>query len=134
MTKVVRMKALFAAIAVILIFGVSTSLFVAYADKPASYDMNDKGLTYGNGNQISVIGYEPDLILAEGRNGTLGYVYASDLNGEFEPRTPEEAIEWQNEHIGEDRVIPLYDIDGETVVGEFIVTGYRPEYVHPIIE
>jgi hypothetical protein len=123
----VNKKALVVAIVAIAI---ASSVLITYAaDELSPYSTNEKGQTYGNGNQISEVGYDPDLILAEGPDGTLGYVYASDLEGDFVPQTPDEAISWQNAHIGEDRVIPLYAVDGETVIGEFVVSGYNPENV-----
>ena len=62
-------------------------------------------------------------------DGTEGYVYKSDLDGDL-PETPEEAIAYQaaiDEKMAGATpgtpvvmdVIPLYAADGVTVIGEF---------------
>lgn len=71
----------------------------------------------------------PDLIACIGIDGTEGYCFQSDLDGE-QPNNPEEALEYMKrleERLAEMkitgekyvRIIPLYDKDGETVIGEF---------------
>ena len=60
---------------------------------------------------------ESDLMLAEGENRTNGYVKKEDLNGP-QPKTPEEAVKLNE---AKPREIPLYDVDGETVIGKFFV-------------
>lgn len=62
---------------------------------------------------------EPNLMLAEGENGTNGYVKKEDLHGP-QPKTPEEAVKL---NTTKPRAIPLYNDDGETVIGKFIVGG-----------
>ncbi|WP_313894539.1 hypothetical protein [Psychrobacillus sp.] len=57
---------------------------------------------------------------AIGIDGTTGYVKKEDLDGPI-PKTPEEAVKLTNE--AKPREIPLYDFDGETVIGKFIVGG-----------
>ncbi|MGD9570052.1 MAG: hypothetical protein AB7V48_17375 [Sedimentibacter sp.] len=60
---------------------------------------------------------DPDLIAAQGTDGTYGYVLSEDLNGpEF--NTPEEAVKWQETNKGK-REIPLYANDGKTIIGKF---------------
>ncbi|GED61533.1 peptidase [Brevibacillus formosus] len=79
------------------------------------YDVNSKGETYGSLLLENIIGEEPDLISAVGTDGVEGYVRADDLT----PVTSiKEALEQTIEN-GEVRTIPLYDVDGETVIGEF---------------
>ncbi len=74
--------------------------------------VNENGQTYGLESEGS-----PDLIAAQGIDGTYGYILSTDLYGpEF--ITPDEAVEWQEKHKGK-RVIPLYENDGITVIGEF---------------
>ncbi|GEM_PF-1061825 len=74
--------------------------------------VNENGQTYGVDSEDS-----PDLIAAQGIDGTYGYILSNDLDGpEFS--TPEEAVNWQKKHNGR-RVIPLYASDGKTVIGEF---------------
>lgn len=96
----------------------------AFDERP-SFDHNSQGLTYG----VPEPGPhgEPDLILAEATNGRTGYVYADDLAGpSFD--TPEAAREY-TEAVARTRdsfVIPVYEVDGSTVIGEFILTPASP--------
>jgi hypothetical protein len=80
-----------------------------------AYEINENGKTYGSGIYDSDLGSGPDLIESIGMKGTCGYVLSSDLNGE-DPSTPEEAIAQENNNS---RIIPLYNKDGTTVIGEF---------------
>ncbi|WP_252502732.1 metal ABC transporter substrate-binding protein [Sporosarcina sp. Marseille-Q4943] len=83
------------------------------------YPINDNGQTYGpNMEDMAVIFGDPDLMLATDENGTIGYVKKVDLDGP-QPRTPAEAVRLTKE--AKPREIPLYDIDGETIIGKFIV-------------
>lgn len=72
--------------------------------------INDNGQTYG----LDFDGL--DLIAAQGTDGTYGYVLREDIEPEF--KSPEEALEWQEQHQDK-RVILLYASDGKTIVGEF---------------
>ncbi|WP_422446435.1 peptidase [Thermoanaerobacterium sp. DL9XJH110] len=84
------------------------------------YQVNEYGETYGSNAYADILGEEPDLVAAIGIDGTHGYVRSSDLDSPS-PRTPEEAIAQNN--LG-DKLIPLYDKDGRTVIGQFkIVSG-----------
>ena len=80
------------------------------------YGVNAKGQTYGSELYADISGIQPDLVAAIGIDGTIGYVYDRDLNPEV--NTPEEALAMET--IKE---IPLYDHDGETVIGTFAI-GY----------
>ncbi len=74
-----------------------------------------------NGDTYGVLGSdagEPDLVAVEATNGRSGYVYASELAG-YTPTSPDDAAAWMAEHGDEVRIIPVYESDGETVVGEF---------------
>lgn len=85
------------------------------------YPVNEDGLSYGSAMLASTPSQEPDLILAVGTNGKTGYVKYEDLYKE-EPKTPEEAIEKQEKMFrtgNTERMIPLYEKDGKTVIGEF---------------
>ena len=75
----------------------------------------------------------PDLIACVGIDGTEGYCYRTDLDGE-QPNNPEEAIEYMKRleeryeemrRTGEKyiRIIPLYAEDGVTVIGEYGIGG-----------
>ncbi|ADL07111.1 M56 family metallopeptidase [Thermosediminibacter oceani] len=87
------------------------------------YRVNEYGETYGPAIYAEVLGEEPDLIAAIGIDGTFGYVRSSDLNPP-DPRTPEEAVAQNN--LG-DKLIPLYDKDGRTVIGQFKIVSGRFE-------
>jgi len=82
------------------------------------YPLNERGQTYGNGPFPSGSDHEPDLIAATGVDGTNGYVLKKDLEGE-QPKTPEEALAIQRDNSPNGRDIPLYDVDGITVIGVF---------------
>ncbi len=102
----------------------SSSTYVCYSNNYSTvsqYQKNKYGKTYGIGSDaIYHDGKEPDLIKAMGDDGkTVGYVLATDLNG-FQPKNPKEAIEWQAKNKG-GRIISLYDVNGEKVIGTFTV-------------
>lgn len=87
------------------------------------YKTNENGQTYGTDQNATSLATEPDLISALGVDGTLGYVRSVDLIEEM-PKTPQEALAEQNKRKpGDVRQIPLYAVDGKTVIGIFnIVT------------
>ena len=68
------------------------------------------------------------LIAALGTNGTRGFVKAEDLDGNL-PSNPAEAVDYMEEMARKTaygtkkyvRLIPLYDADGVTVIGEFAI-------------
>lgn len=61
------------------------------SDKNVIIQKNDNGEIYGSGLFLDEIGVQPDLIIAEGINGEIGYVKAEDLN-DAEIETPEQAV------------------------------------------
>lgn len=78
-----------------------------------SLNVNESGQTYGP--EL----LQPDLISVISEEGYEGYVYKEALlPPEFS--SPEEAIEWQERNVG-DQVIPVYESDGKTVIGTFII-------------
>lgn len=91
-----------------------------------NFHLNENGQTFGASRDASSAENEPDLILAYGKNPAgetvLGYVAKADLVGP-ENLTPEEAGRLQEEQGTGDREIPVYDSDGKTVIGVFVVTG-----------
>ncbi|MCR4430337.1 MAG: hypothetical protein NUV45_04870 [Tepidanaerobacteraceae bacterium] len=89
------------------------------------YQVNEYGETYGSDAYADIIGEEPDLVAATGIDGTHGYVRSSDLDPFPSPRTPEEAVAQNN--LG-DRLIPLYDKDGRTIIGQFRIASGKVEY------
>lgn len=95
----------------------------AIAPKPnyPDYPVNENGETFGSGLDAASLEAEPDLIQAYGVDGTVGYVKSKDLIGDV-PKTPEEAISMQRRSEQEGgRQIPLYAVDGKTVIGVFQV-------------
>ena len=63
------------------------------------------------------------LILAQGEDGTIGYVRNTDL-GEPAPESPEAALALMAERRASGytgRYINLYDADGITVIGRFFI-------------
>ncbi len=88
--------------------------------KNVNFPKNKHGQTYGSSADAASPGMEPELIRAIGVDGTEGYVLKKDLDGEL-PKSPEEAIAIQNSRSPDGRDIPLYDVDGESVIGVFHV-------------
>ncbi|WP_442600476.1 peptidase M56 BlaR1 [Paenibacillus sp. KN14-4R] len=82
------------------------------------YPKNENGQTYGSAADATSYETRPDLISAVGVNGTVGYLLRKDIEGE-QPKTPAEAIAIQNSKSPGGRDIPLYDVDGKTVIGNF---------------
>jgi hypothetical protein len=85
-------------------------------EKIPNYPKNANGQTYGSGMEASSLETEPDLMRAYGVDGTVGYVKSKDVIGEM-PKSLEEAAALMA--VQGDRVIPLYDVDGKKVIGEF---------------
>lgn len=85
--------------------------------KPSpNYPKNASGETYGSSLDAKENEKEPDLIRAEGEDGTIGYVRLSELEGPA-PKNPQEALALQAQKT--DRYVNLYESDGKTVIGRF---------------
>ncbi|PKM47227.1 MAG: peptidase M56 BlaR1 [Firmicutes bacterium HGW-Firmicutes-8] len=83
------------------------------------FPKNENGQTYGSSALVNSPDQEPDLISAVGEGGVEGYLRAVDLDEEM-PKTPKEAVARNNKHKPDDVIeIPLYDVDGKTVIGVF---------------
>lgn len=86
--------------------------------------VNAEGDTYGAQNETG----SPDMIAVIATNGTKGYVYRTELedaNGTAAIKTfksPAEALAWQESRMGKEFTIPVYDVTGKTVVGEFVIS------------
>lgn len=93
-----------------------------FTTRAPNYPKNENGQTYGSAADAISPETEPDLIRAKGVDGTSGYVQKKDLDGEL-PKNPEEALAIQKSRPPGGRDIPLYDVDGETVIGVFHVGG-----------
>lgn len=113
----------------IIVGGVSGS--IAFAEDSARsrvpsglattiWPTNEKGMTYGSSMNATCPEDEPDLIQAEATNGRRGYVLRSDPEGPI-PKSPQEALALQVAQAGRDEVIPVYESDGTTIIGSFII-------------
>lgn len=110
-------------LAVILLLSLDTTVRADGSSAEASFPTNERGETYGDYFQALEAGTDPDLILAQGEDGTLGYVRASDLE-EPMPESPEAALALQAERQAsgyKGRYINLYASDGITVIGRYFV-------------
>jgi len=123
-------KPIFFIIGIVLVIGVipSGAKAIVTKDKALSsqntfnapnYPKNQTGQTYGSTADDASLASEPDLIKAVGVDGTVGYVLKTDLDRKM-PKSPKEALE-QQRNAPENRVIPLYDVEGKTIIGQFII-------------
>ncbi|MDQ3223419.1 MAG: peptidase M56 BlaR1 [Gemmatimonadota bacterium] len=80
---------------------------------PADFPRNAKGMTYGSALDSEV---EPQLVEAYATNGRVGYVLSIDLNEEV-AANPTEALQRNAGGF----TIPVYTVDGTTIIGEFVV-------------
>ncbi|MFD4990326.1 ATP-dependent Lon protease [Streptomyces sp. NPDC058374] len=101
--------------------GAATATSGQSAAKPA-WPKNAKGETYGSGLDATTPQSGPDLIRAYTTDGKLGYVKRAELEDEPNPASPREAIALQSQRAGEDRRIAVYDLDGTTVIGSFVIS------------
>lgn len=84
---------------------------------PNYYPTNANGQTYGSALFAYSAEYMPDLIAAVGTNGREGYILRSDEQAAVD-LTLEEVLSGAG---NEDVTIPLYESDGKTVIGEFVI-------------
>lgn len=86
------------------------------------FETNDNGETYGTYiDKGDGEWQEPDLMAVVGLNDVEGYVRKVDLYDEKnQPNNPEEAIAYMKKREKEGpRIIPVYEKDGKTVIGEY---------------
>ncbi|USQ77433.1 peptidase M56 family protein [Ornithinimicrobium cryptoxanthini] len=85
------------------------------------WGVNAKGETFGVHNENG----EPDLVTVIATNGQIGYAYVAEMNaaGGPAPSSPEEALVQQQERLGKTFSVPVYESDGETVIGELVIGG-----------
>jgi hypothetical protein len=90
-------------------------LIAQYANATTTaWGVNADGHTFGVANGHGI----PDLIAVTATNGKQGYVYAAQLQGaQPEPTSPEEAATMQPTPTA----IPVYESDGHTVIGQFVI-------------
>jgi hypothetical protein len=84
----------------------------------SEWGVNANGETYG----VQRLGKTPDLVAVFTIGGKQGYAYASELNRPV-PTSPADALEQQEAQAGDSRSVPVYELDGETVIGEFLAGG-----------
>jgi hypothetical protein len=90
-------------------------LMATYVNQtPTEWAVNENGDTYGAVNAKG----EPDLVSVIATHGKLGYAYSKDLRGP-EINNPQEAMEYMETMKGTTLMVPVYESDGETVIGEF---------------
>lgn len=110
--KILLFLASMSAICLVLAMGKSEALRNHVSQD--GYLVNDMGQSYGP--DVKESSKEPDLILVESDDGTLGYVKREDLSGP-NYKTPEEALL----HQTHGRYIVVYLSDGKTKVGKFYI-------------
>ena len=88
-----------------------------------SWGVNANGETYGVMNQQGT----PDLIAVD-QGGFSGYIKSSDMNCAAGPKptSPAQALQWQSAHQNESVSISIYQSDGTTIVGTFILGSTGP--------
>jgi hypothetical protein len=87
-----------------------------------TFSKNAHGLTFGSALNATSPDNEPDLIQAQATNGQTGYIKKTELdaaNGS-NVSTPAEALAW-DKTSQTPRSIPVYQQDGVTKIGVFIV-------------
>lgn len=95
------------------------------AARTTKWEMNRDGRTFGVINENG----EPDLIAVIATNGKQGYVRRTDLEeadgtaAAREFKSPEDALRWQEQNAGIVHVIPVFESDGATRIGEFEIGG-----------
>lgn len=95
------------------------------AEEITDWAINHSGQSYG---VINANG-SPDLIAVIATNGQQGYVHRTELedaDGTTAAQSfnsPEDALRWQEQNAGAVHVIPVYESDGTTRIGEFEVHG-----------
>jgi hypothetical protein len=97
------------------------SLQATYVNQVAtSWGVNASGETYGVANQHGT----PDLIaVVVDRGKTQGYVERNQLNcaSGGQVKSPSEAVTWDEVSENRNITIPVYESDGETIIGTFTV-------------
>ena len=88
---------------------------------------NASGQTYGVPNQNGI----PDLVAVIIDQGKVqGYVKASDLNcasGNDVVHSPAQAVAWDAASKNRNISIPVYEIDGSTAIGVFVIDSGGPD-------
>lgn len=83
----------------------------------SQYGVNENNMTYGSYANVTSDADAPDLIFAVATNGLEGYIKNTDFNQGTD-------ISLEQVQAGlqfEEKAIPVYEVDGTTVIGEFII-------------
>lgn len=105
--------------------GLQAAQGTASTPMPApKYPVNAKGLTYGSIASAPSESAAPDLVLVVATNGKNGYVFEAALAAAEGSgfTTPEQALAWQATTGSKSQSIPVFQSDGTTVVGEFVLS------------
>ena len=102
----------------------SWTLQAVYVNRVTTpWGTNASGQTYGVTNQNGT----PDLVAVIIDQGKVqGYVKASDLNcasGNYVVHSPAQALAWDAASKNRNISIPVYESDGKTVIGVFVIDG-----------
>ncbi|MFJ5958001.1 hypothetical protein ACIQC5_18850 [Paenarthrobacter sp. NPDC092416] len=93
--------------------------------KGTDFKTNERGQTYGSITIVDQQEIEPDLINALATNGELGYVANTELKAASghpsQFHSPAEALRWQEANGNRAVNIPVYEADGVTKVGQFVI-------------
>lgn len=114
--------------------GTEVTATAAYSKKvKTEFGVNAAGETYGSGvgDPDSTRVYTtnenpgPDLIAAHATNCKTGYIRWEEENEATGGNISslEEATEWMENEVYIDKYIPVYESDGKTVIGEFLIAG-----------
>ncbi len=106
---------------VISAYSASADLTPPPSGTSTDWPKNEYGVTYGSGGEAVSYEDEPDLIKVEATNGKVGYCYRTDLEGP-EPSSPAAAVAQQKARGGRSVVIPVYQVDGVTQIGSFVIS------------
>lgn len=97
----------------------TSSTFAGQDVVPGQTGHNASGQAYGPLTDLS-FRTGPDLFEAGATNGRLGYVEASAFAAAMAPASSLEAA--LNSTQG-DRTLPVYAVDGKTVIGEYLISA-----------
>ena len=90
-----------------------------------SFPLNVNGQTYGSSLGVG-LSAEPDLILAVGTNGRTGYISRKTLwavDG-TDVTSPSQASAYMSRSTSA-RTIPVFEKDGTTVIGSFVIPSVQ---------
>lgn len=96
-------------------------------EKKSKFKTNKYGETYGVAD--SETGEEPDLVAVVASNGKKGYIKQKEFDEKAggNVSSPEEAVEFEKKTAGKILKIPVYNKDGDIVIGFFELTSGRTE-------